>query len=362
MSNPEPSKSFNKSLSTHLDEFYFQWHITEKCNMRCNHCYQANYNSKNEMSLHELKGVADEISRTLNKWKKKGRIALTGGEPLISPKLFPLAKHLEKSDEIEKIGILTNGTLIKEKTIENIKAIRKLHYIQVSLDGATPETNDRIRGGGSFRKAIKAIRLLNQNGITIRLMFTLHKQNAYEINQLIDLAISEGVDGLTFERLVPCGQGKGMENVILSSEELKDVYQRISDRADLEYERRSKLTILKLRTLFACLDKDGTRDGANIPFKKQLGAMCSIGIDSLCFLPDGTVLPCRRLNIPIGNLRKDSIFKIWYTSDVLWKIRDKRNLQGKCKDCDLIPRCGGCRAMAYAITKNYLAEDPQCWN
>ncbi len=314
------------------------------------------------MSLQELKGVADEIFRTLNKWKKKGRIALTGGEPLISPKLFPLVKHLEKSGEIEKIGILTNGTLINEKTIDNIRAISKLHYIQVSLDGATPETNDRIRGKGSFQKAMKAIRLLNQNSITIRLMFTLHKQNAYEINQLIDLAISEGVDGLTFERLVPWGQGKGMENIILSSEELKGVYQKISDRADLEYERRSKLTILKLRTLFACLDKDGTRDGANIPFKKQLGAMCSIGIDSLCFLPDGTVLPCRRLNIPIGNLREDSIFKIWYTSDILWKIRNKRNLQGKCKDCDLIPRCGGCRAMAYAVNGKYLAEDPQCWN
>lgn len=362
MGNPEPSTSFNKSLSTHLDEFYFQWHITEKCNMRCCHCYQANYDGKNEMSLQELKGVADEIFRALNKWQKKGRIALTGGEPLTSPKLFPLIKYLEKGDEIEKIGILTNGTLINEKTIDNIKAISKLHYIQVSLDGATSETNDKIRGKGSFRKAIKAIRLLNQNGITIRLMFTLHKQNAYEINQLIDLAISEGVDGLTFERLVPYGQGKGMENIILSSEELKDVYQRISDRADLEYERRSKITILKLRTLFACLDKDGTRDGANIPFKKQLGAMCSIGIDSLCFLPDGTVLPCRRLNIPIGNLRKDSIFKIWYTSDILWKIRNKRNLQGKCKDCDLIPRCGGCRAMAYAVNGKYLAEDPQCWN
>lgn len=362
MSNPEPGISSKESLNTHLDEFYFQWHITEKCNMRCSHCYQANYYSKNEMTLQELKVAADEIFRTLNKWKKKGRIALTGGEPLISPNLFPLAKYLEKSDEIQKIGILTNGTLINEKTIENIKAISKLHYIQVSLDGAAPVTNDRIRGKDSFRKAINAIRLLNQNGITTRLMFTLHKGNAYEINQLIDLAISERIDGLTFERLVPCGQGKGMENIILSPEELKDAYQRISDRADLEYERRSKLTIIKLRTLFACLDKDGTRDGANIPFKKQQGAMCSIGIDSLCFLPDGTVLPCRRLNIPIGNLRTDSIFKIWYTADLLWKIRDKRNLQGKCKDCDLIPRCSGCRAIAYAVSGDYLCEDPQCWN
>lgn len=357
------------------NEFYFQWHITEKCNLRCGHCYQANYNDQNEMSIEDLKGVADKLFHTLRKWDKKGRIALTGGEPLLSPKLFPLIKYLEKSDEIEKIGILTNGTLINEETIDNIKEITKLHYIQVSLDGATPETNDRIRGKGSFHKALKAIRLLNQagrlyyNGITVRLMFTLHKGNVNEISRLIDLSISEDIDGLTFERFVPCGNGKGMKDILLSPAELRDAYQRISDRADLEYERGSKLTILKLRTLWACLDKDGTRDGSNkrdacstIPFKKQLGAMCSIGIDSLCFLPDGTVLPCRRLEIPIGNLRSDSIFKIWYTSDLLWKLRDKRNLQGKCKECDLIPRCGGCRAMAYAVTGNYLAEDPQCWN
>ena len=345
-----------------MDEFYFQWHITEKCNMRCSHCYQADYDSKNEMSFEELKGIADKIFMVLKKWMKKGRIALTGGEPLINPHLFNLIKYLDKNDEIEKIGILTNGTLINEKTIDKIKEINKLHYIQISLDGAAPETNDKIRGKGSFRKALSAIRLLNQNRITTRLMFTIHKGNVSEISQLINLAINEGVDGLTFERLVPCGNGERMKDVLLSPEELREAYQKISDRADLEYERGCKLTILKLRTLFACLDKDGTRDGSNIPFKKQLGAMCSVGIDSLCFLPNGTVLPCRRLNIPIGNLRTDSIFKIWYTSDLLWKLRDKRNLQGKCKDCDLIPRCGGCRAVAYSITDNYLAEDPQCWN
>lgn len=361
--NNSNTKVFREQNKTdNSEEFYFQWHITEKCNLRCGHCYQANYDSKKEMSLEELKNVANEVFRTLNKWNKKGRIALTGGEPLMSPKFFPLIKYLDEREEIEKIGILTNGTLVNEKAVDNIKEIGKLHYVQVSLDGATPETNDRIRGKGSFHKALKAIRMLTQDGITVRLMFTIHKGNVDDISRLIDLAITEGIDGLTFERIVPCGKGEGMKDVLLSPGELRDAYQRISDRADLEYERGSKLTILKLRTLWACLDTDGTRDGSNIPFKKQLGAMCSIGTDSLCFLPDGTVLPCRRLEIPIGNLRTDSIFKVWYTSDLLWKLRDKRNLQGKCKGCDLIPRCGGCRAIAYAVTGNYLAEDPQCWN
>ena len=89
------------------NEFYFQWHITEKCNLRCGHCYQANYKDQNEMSIEEVKEVADKLFYTLRKWNKKGRIALTGGEPLLNPKLFPLIKYLENSDEIEKIGILT---------------------------------------------------------------------------------------------------------------------------------------------------------------------------------------------------------------------------------------------------------------
>ncbi|MCL4418034.1 MAG: radical SAM/SPASM domain-containing protein, partial [Actinobacteria bacterium] len=60
-------------------------------------------------------------------------------------------------------------------------------------------------------------------------------------------------------------------------------------------------------------------------------------------------------------INRDSIFKIWYTSDLLWKIRNKNNLKGKCNKCELIPRCSGCRAIAYAMTGDYLSEDPQCW-
>ena len=89
--------------------------------------------------------------------------------------------------------------------------------------------------------------------------------------------------------------------------------------------------------------------------------MCSIGIDSITIMPDGTVFPCRRLPMPIGNLHHESLFKIWYTSDLLWEIRNKNNLKGKCNNCELIPRCSGCRAIAYALTGDYLAEDPQCW-
>jgi len=94
---------------------------------------------------------------------------------------------------------------------------------------------------------------------------------------------------------------------------------------------------------------------------KSIGGFCPVGYTALTILHDGTVLPCRRLNVPIGNLLNEKLFKIWYDSDVLWNIRNKNNLQGKCSGCVNIARCGGCRAIAYETTGNYMGEDLQCW-
>lgn len=97
------------------------------------------------------------------------------------------------------------------------------------------------------------------------------------------------------------------------------------------------------------------------PDDHDMGALCSVGNNALTIMPDGTVYPCRRLPIPIGNILIDGLFAIWYDSEVLWKIRNPKNIQGKCRDCDLLVNCRGCRAMAYFSSGDYLAEDPQCW-
>jgi len=360
MSKLESNISSQKYPDTHLDEFYFQWHITDRCNLRCIHCYQEEYNIRSELSSSQLEKIADQIILTLKKWHKKGRIALTGGEPFLKKELFPLIEYLEKSEFIWRIGILTNGILVDEKVADRLKKFQKLYYIQISLDGASEKTNDFIRGKGSYNKAVNSFRILNKKGIKTRLMFTVHKKNLQEVPSLIDLAIKEKVDTLTIERFVPEGKGAKFKDWFLAKEEIHKLFQYVSQRADLEYQKGTPLKILKYRTLWANIDPERAKTN-DVPLEIDLGGMCSIGIDSLTILPDGTVLPCRRLPIPIGNLKNDSIFKIWYTSDLLWKIRNKNNLKGKCKGCDLIPRCSGCRAIAYAVTGDYLSEDPQCW-
>ena len=347
--------------NTSHNEFYFQWHITDRCNLRCSHCYQENYSGSSEMSLDELKSVADKLFHVLSKWKKKGAISITGGEPFVKQEFFPLLEYLELSEEISSLDILSNGTLITTETIKRLKKFAKLRRVQVSLDGSHTETHDKIRGAGAFKKAINGIRVLRKHGIEVTVMFTLQRCNVKEVSSLIDLAIKEKISGLTIERLVPMGRSKNAKYSLISPEELRDIFQYISNRADLEYERGTQLRILKYRPLWINVDPCRAKTEANTVSHKELGAACSIGLDGICILPDATVLPCRRLPIPIGNLKRDSFEKIWFTSDLLWQIREKHNLKGKCNACEFIPRCGGCRAMAYACNGDYLAEDPQCW-
>ena len=75
-------------------EFYFQWHITEKCNLRCKHCYHNNYSSNNELSIVELKLIADKIDDAVRKWGKIGTLSITGGEPFVAKeKIFPRSEE-----------------------------------------------------------------------------------------------------------------------------------------------------------------------------------------------------------------------------------------------------------------------------
>ncbi len=352
-----------RTEQTSIDDnkFYFQWHITDRCNFRCAHCYQENYTDVSDMPLEELKVIANKLFETLSKWKKKGDVSITGGEPLVRKDLSPFLEYLDSSDEISELHILSNGTLITDEVARELKKFTKLHSVQVSLDGSSPKIHDSIRGPGAFKKAVKGIKILLSCGIDVKVMFTLQRCNVKDVPSLIDLAIREKISGLTIERLVPMGNSKNAKDSLLSPEELRDVFQYISDRADLGYERGAKLRILKYRPLWINIDPSRAKAEANTVPHKELGAACSIGLDGICILPDATVLACRRLPIPIGNLRENSLEKIWFTSELLWQIRDKNNLKGKCNSCEFIPRCGGCRAMAYACTGDYLEEDPQCW-
>jgi len=327
-------------------EFYYQWHITDKCNLRCKHCYHDSY-EQTGLEIHELLKIGEHLCNAIKKWGKKGSFSITGGEPFVrKDEVFNLLDYLERRQEVAHVDILTNGTLINEEIIDSLIKYKKLRRIQLSLEGLK-DTNDKIRGAGSYDTILQKIKELNKNNLTTCVMMTLGKHNMNEVIPLAERLGEIGVEAFVLDRFIPEGQSNNLQDLVLSASEIRKVYSECY----AFFNTTLKPRMLLYRTLFCLLN----------PEDEHIGAMCSIGNNALTIMPNGDVLPCRRLPIILGNLLEKTIYDIWYTHPFLWEIRNPDNLKGKCKDCEFIPVCRGCRAFAYAMTGDYLEADPQCW-
>lgn len=330
------------------DEFYFQWHLTERCNLKCIHCYQNN-DTLSEISLKDLLVIVDKMEEALAKWGKRGTLSLTGGEPFLRrDDLYALMERLDSSDCLVYYDILSNGSFIIESEAKALSSHAGLRRVQVSLEGASAERNDEIRGKGSFEDTLRAIRNLMAEDIDVSVMMTITRKNQDQIRPMIDLLKKEGVPTIALERLIPEGRGAELSDLLLSPEELhavcEDIYQIAVNNGSVR--------ILMHRPLF----------GLVAPDDPTVGALCSAGNNALTIMPDGTVYPCRRLPIPIGNVLTDGFYKIWYGSEVLWQLRNPKGLNQKCRECEFLTNCRGCRAMAYFSSGDLMGEDPQCWH
>lgn len=329
------------------DEFYFQWHLTERCNQRCAHCYHDSYSADNEMSLKDLTAVFGEMERALLAWNRVGSFSLTGGEPFMRrDELFAVMDMLDASPVVGYYDLLTNGALVSTDDASRLRTAIKLRRVQVSLEAASAVENDSIRGPGAFDRTLAAIDLLKSAGLEVAVMMTITRQNRESFPEMLELLAEHQVDAFAADRFIPEGTGAKLSDSALSLQEARETFELIHALGVAE----RRLRVLLYRPLFALVESDNP----------TVGAMCSVGSNALTVMHDGTVYPCRRLPIPLGHVLKDGLFKIWYDSDLLWQVRDSSNIQG-CKDCDLVPACRGCRAMAYFTSGDYLGADPHCW-
>lgn len=329
------------------NNFHIQWHITDFCNLRCRHCYQDSYSPDRDLGKAELFKIADNIIETMKLWRKKLTVSLTGGEPFLKKELWDLLVYLSSSKVVSKISIITNGTLV-DKYRKQLKSFPKLKEILVSLDGVTPEVNDDVRGKGIFEKVTDNLLILKREGFRVLVMYTVLKRNLNQAQRLLSFAKEYSLDGFILERFIPLGQSKGIKEELVSPEELRMLYSAIFQQAGIGFFQEA----VQYHALKVELSGDDT---------DLFGAECVAGRYGCAILPSGEVLPCRRFYLPIGNLLKDSLNDIWNNSNVLNELRKgKKNLKGKCSICRL-KECAGCRALAYAVSRDYLAEDPLCW-
>ncbi len=328
--------------------FYIQWHITQLCNLRCQHCYQNDFSREGDLDWEGLRRVADNLLATLEEWGQTACIHLTGGEPLLKGEWFPLFEYLDRHPLIEELGLITNGLLLTPETVEKLSAFPKLKKVKISLDGADAETNDSIRGKGMFGKVIQNLPLIKQRKrFEVLLMFTVMKRNFRELRSFFRLSKDLGVSGFIMERFIPWGRGSERRHEVLTQEDWKEVMGMLLDLFLIE-EENLLLPHQAFQVIF-----DGEEP-------ELLGAPCVIGKEGLCVMSNGDVFPCRRLPISIGNLLQTPLKKIWKESDLLAVLRRKESLKGKCGTCPM-EDCRGCRSLAFALTHDYLAEDPHCF-
>jgi len=329
------------------DPFHIQWHITNLCNLRCKHCYQDDFSHRYDLDWRELKKISNNILGTLNQWNQTATIHLTGGEPLLKQELFSLLENLDQSPVVEELGIITNGLLFNQDVIQRLAKFSKLKKIKVSLDGADEETNDSIRQENTFKRVIRNISLIKKkSSFEIILMLTVMRRNVRSLSAFYKLSKELFIDGFIIERFIPLGKGRERMDEVLSKEEWRELVETLLNLFSIE-EKNALLSYQAFQVNF------------NGEEPELLGAPCVIGRDGLCIMPEGNILPCRRFPIPIGNLLTHSLKEIWERSDLLEKLRRKKNLKGGCGRCDM-EDCRGCRSLALALTGDYLEEDPHC--
>jgi len=329
-----------------LETFNFQWHITNRCNLRCHHCYQEKFQDGEREEKHLLR-VAHLLMEELEKRDLHTVINITGGEPLLlGEELFSLLRYLNSHPRVEELMIITNGLLLEKDLLFRLEEYQKLTTLKISLEGANSLTNDAIRGRGVFDKVVDKIKLAEEiSSLEVVLMFTLSKRNVKEFSSMLMLAKKLGVEGAMIERFIPQGRGREMEEAVLSREEWRSFLEELIEICGLEC---TPYDLLPYRAFWIKGEEE----------IEVLGALCNLG-EALCLMPEGTIFPCRRFPYSLGNILEDGLGKA-LDSPFVATLKDRKYLQGRCGYCQ-VESCYGCRALSYALFADPYCEDRQCF-
>lgn len=337
--------------------FTIQWHITEKCNLRCKHCYQEGEKKSEDLSLNELFQIFDNCLSLNLPYEEGVSFHISGGEPMIRNDFF---KFIEKIGENSKIygykwRMLSNGLLLTDEKAKRLKELGIAGF-QVSIEGLE-KNNDDIRGKGSFKKTIEGIRILIENRINVSVSLTLTRKNINEVISLAEILNDLGVRTLGPRRLVPTGDGLLIKNTMIDDpEELKNFYLEMME-TNKKFTKQGKKIKIFLGCETAIFNSISLSDDEFGKF-----ALCGVTTGrGINIMSNGDFVPCRRMPIVVGNALKDNAYDVYY-SEKMKSFRDTNNLHSSCKSCANLSIClGGAKCITYACNKKWELPDPQCW-
>jgi len=316
-------------------------YITGGCNLACRHCWIAPTFEKDggtgqclDYGLFES-AVVEAIPLGLS------RIKFTGGEPLLHPDFLRMVDYAAWKQI--KIDIETNGTLVTRSMARHLKEESSLYHISVSIDGASPETHDYMRGvPGSFERAWRGIGYLVDAGFKPQVIMSLFPDNVAEMEPLIHLAIKSGCSSVKFNLIQPSGRGAQMKknDGLLSIEELVNLGYRV----EKEMQKRFPIPLLfSWPMAFHGIRRLHVGMGENCNVFHILGVLAG-GDLALCGI--GT----QEKELIYGRLGTDSVADVWTSAPGVLRLRDllPGQLEGICSRCLFKNRClGACAAQNY---------------
>jgi mycofactocin biosynthetic radical S-adenosylmethionine protein MftC len=311
------------------------WEVSYTCNLSCIHCLSdSGRKPRGELSTGQCIQVIDQMADM-----KVFQFNIGGGEPFMRPDFLDIMEYAHSRGIVTCIS--TNGTLIDEETARRLD--KQLVYIQVSLDGATPASNDAIRGKGSYQKVIKALGHLSKRGIEVSINTVLTRHSFPELDALVELAADYGAK-LRVSRFRPAGRGKDTWSKLnVTREQMVDFSNWLG----------AHLKVSTGDSFFSVSTEERRSLGLN---------MCGACKLTCCLSPQGEIFPCAFLQEPeflSGKLPEQSFAEIWETSPVFASFRQ---LEIKsCESCQRFDMChGGCPAIAYHMKKKLGIPDPEC--
>lgn len=342
------------------------WNLVRRCNLTCKHCYSisADKDFSGELDIGEVFSVMEDLKRF-----RVPVLILSGGEPLLRPDIFEVARHAKEMGFYTALS--SNGTLIDESNIAAIAAIG-FDYVGISLDGIAA-THDRFRRmEGAYAKSLHGIRLCKQHGIKVGVRFTLTQDNAQDLPGLLRLMEDEGIDKFYLSHLNYAGRGnKNRED---------DAYHRTTRAAmELLFETCWRYQRLGKHVEFVTGNNDA--DGvyllhwvrrhhpereAHIRAKLEQWGGNSSGVNVANIDNLGNVHPDTMWwNHTLGNVRERNFSEIWtdVSDPIMAGLKaSPRKVGGRCGACRHFAICGGnTRVRAWQVSGDPWAEDPGCY-
>ncbi len=331
------------------------WELTTACNLRCIHCHASGGKPfPNELTTDEAKRLLDQLAEV----PEFRMMAFTGGEPLVRKDLFePLAYS-------QALGftntMATNATLIDDDVARRLRRFG-LVIAAVSLDGFTAEQHDNVRGiSGSFEAAMRGMRALRRAGIILHVNIT---------GDGVQRRATRGVDEPRrrpryghppYVPTRPCWAGRSISEAAL---DLGANERLIRFMVDAQRSTRAIMEPVAGPQYWPfLLQRARISSGPLLRLAETVFHGCSAGRGFVYVKPNGDVWPRPFIEVSCGNVRETPFRRIWTESQVFEHLRERETrLKGRCGDCVYRRLCGGCRGRTWAVTGDYLNEDPSCF-